>query len=136
MDGTSLSKHRISVGLCTSLLFMPLLREMIKWTDNEIAKFEALTAILRNSCLTVCWYASFIWEKSERLSIKFWVSLCIKFWFASLFIVDVLRRLFSFSATKPEPQVRIQLYKYMYVSDFSAFVLPFQMGQLPVQEVL
>jgi len=82
---------------------MSLLREMIKWTYNEIAKFEALTAVLRISCLTVCWYASFIWETSERLSIQFWVSLCIKYWFESFYIVDVLRRVFCFSARKPEP---------------------------------
>jgi len=58
---------------------MLLLHEMIKWTYNEIARFESLTAILKNSCLTVFWYASFMWETSERLSIKFFVALCTKF---------------------------------------------------------
>jgi len=48
---------------------MRLLHEMIKWTHNEIARFEALTTILRNSYLTVCWYASFVWKVRERLSI-------------------------------------------------------------------
>jgi hypothetical protein len=92
---------------------MSLLHEMIKWTYNEIARFEALTAILRNSYLKVCWYASFIWESREQLSVKFYVALCIKFWFESVYIADfkaytyVLRRVFSFNPRKPDPQVRI-----------------------------
>ena len=121
---------------------MRLLHEMIKWTYNEIARFEAVTAILRNSRLTVCLYVSFTWKAGERLSIKFCVALCIKFWFASLYMADfkayiyVLKRVLSFNARKLEPQVPIQLCKYMYVSDSSVLVLTFQMGQLPLQEVL
>jgi hypothetical protein len=115
---------------------------MIKWTYNEIARFEAVTAILRNSCLTVCLHASFIWEANERLSIKFYVVLRIKFWFSSLYIADfktynfVLRRVFSFSTRKLEPQVRIQLCRYMYVRVSSVLLVSFQMGQLrPITSV-
>jgi len=118
---------------------------MIKWTYNEIARFEALTAILRNSFLTGCWYASFIWEASERLSIKFCVALCIKFWFASVYIADLelipmFQGVYSLS-TLENRNCRyefnsVYIYIYMYASDSSVLVLTIQMGQLPFQEVL
>lgn len=110
----------------------------LQW-DSEIWGCHSYTEKLMSDGL----FAREFYLGSKRKAIyKILCRLGIKFWFSSLYIADfktynfVLRRVFSFSTRKLEPQVRIQLCRYMYVRVSSVLLVSFQMGQLrPITSV-